>query len=135
MPTVLSELNTQRVKVGLSFDMLYQVYPKILITGSAGLVGSEAVDFFREKGWEVIGIDNNMRQKLFFRSGGLVEEMSEDIRDEGFVSKLFQAHRLDAIIHTAAQPSHDYSKDHALEDFDINARGTLILLEATRKYC
>jgi CDP-paratose 2-epimerase len=58
-----------------------------------------------------------------------------DIRDEQAIEALFSLHKFDAILHTAAQPSHDYSKDHVLEDFDINARGTLILLEATRKYC
>ena len=107
---------------------------KVLITGSLGLVGSEAVDFFRDKGWEVIGIDNNGRSEFFGvnKSSGYIDM---DIRDEIRINSLFQTYKFDAIIHTAAQPSHDYSKDHALEDFDINARGTLILLEATRKYC
>ena len=110
---------------------------KILVTGSLGLTGSEAVDFFKEKGWEVIGIDNNMRSTFF----GVKETYNDlntssmDIRNEEAVNKLFQENKFDAIIHCAAQPSHDYSKDHALEDFDINSRGTLILLEATRKYC
>jgi CDP-paratose 2-epimerase len=107
---------------------------KILITGSSGLVGSEAMSFFKEKGWEVVGVDNNMRSKLF----GVAKESlnSEvDIRDEEAVNNIFKEHTFDAILHTAAQPSHDYSKDHVLEDFDINARGTVILLEATRKYC
>lgn len=110
---------------------------KILITGAAGLVGSEAMTFFKEKGWEIVGIDNHMREKFF----GVHEEteveyhLHIDIRDEEGINKLFQENKFDAILHTAAQPSHDYSKDHALEDFDINARGTLILLEATRKYC
>ena len=58
-----------------------------------------------------------------------------DIRDEEKINDLFRQHKFDAILHTAAQPSHDYSKNHALEDFDINARGTLILLEAARKFC
>jgi CDP-paratose 2-epimerase len=107
---------------------------KILITGSLGLVGSEAVDFFKEKGWEVVGIDNNMRSYFF----GVVKQESEhniDIRDEVAVDRLFQEHKFDAIIHTAAQPSHDWSQKEPLTDFDINARGTLILLEAARKYC
>jgi CDP-paratose 2-epimerase len=106
----------------------------ILITGSSGLVGSEAVDFFREKGWKVIGIDANMRSQFF----GIEQKEPEyfvDIRNEEVVDMLFAGNKFDAIIHAAAQPSHDYSKDHALEDFDINARGTLILLEATRRYC
>ena len=110
---------------------------KILITGSAGLCGQEAMNFFKEKGWETIGIDNHLREKFFG-----IEESAEvayhshiDIRDEVKIDDLFRQHKFDAILHTAAQPSHDYSKDHVIEDFDINARGTLILLEATRKYC
>ena len=130
MPMVFNELNTQRTKVGLLFNMK----KKLLCTGSAGLVGSEAVDFFKEKGWEVLGIDNNMRSK-FFELGESEDDSKIDIRDEEIINGLFRQNKFDAIIHTAAQPSHDYSKDHALEDFDINARGTLILLEATRKYC
>lgn len=120
------------MRVGLSFNM-----PKVLITGSLGLVGSEAFDFFKDKGWEVIGIDSLSRSHFF--GIGLSADSGGthiiDIRDEKEINKLFQEHKFDAIIHTAAQPSHDYSKDHVLEDFDINARGTLILLEATRKYC
>src|SRR3990167_4015255 len=130
MPMVFNELNTQRTKVGLLFNMK----KKLLCTGSAGLVGSEADDFFKEKGWEVLGIDNNMRSK-FFELGESEDDSKIDIRDEEIINGLFRQNKFDAIIHTAAQPSHDYSKDHALEDFDINARGTLILLEATRKYC
>lgn len=107
---------------------------KILITGSNGLVGSEAVDFFKEKKWEVVGIDTNMRAKFFEVAIDKVDNYI-DIRNEDEINQLFQKHKFDVIIHTAAQPSHDYSKDHVLEDFDINARGTLILLEATRKYC
>src|SRR3990167_6462548 len=110
---------------------------KLLVTGSLGLVGSEAVKFFKEKGWEVVGVDNNMRSQFF----GVKETYNDlntitgDIRDEEKINKLFQENKFDAIIHTAAQPSHNYSQDHALEDFTINALGTLILLEATRKYC
>lgn len=107
---------------------------KILITGSNGLVGSEAVDFFKEKGWDVIGVDNNMRS-YFFGVEKKEAEFNFDIRDEKAVDKLFQEHKFDAIIHTAAQPSHHWSAKEPLTDFDINARGTLILLEATRKYC
>jgi CDP-paratose 2-epimerase len=107
---------------------------KILITGSAGLVGSEAVLFFKEKGWEVFGIDNNMRSYLF----GTVKQKTEhdiDIRNEFDIQSVFLKHKFDAIIHSAAQPSHDWAKNNPLMDFDINARATLILLEATRKYC
>lgn len=107
---------------------------KILITGSNGLTGQEAVTFFKEKGCDVVGIDSNMRSQFFGIEQGRPDHFI-DIRDEQSINGLFALHRFDAIIHTAAQPSHDYSKDHVLEDFDINARGTLILLEATRKYC
>jgi CDP-paratose 2-epimerase len=106
---------------------------KILVTGSAGLVGSACVELFTNEGWEVIGVDNNGRSKMLGTPTKDVDEF--DIRDEQMVNDLFQKHTFDAIIHAAGQPSHDYSTNHALEDFDINARGTLILLEATRKYC
>lgn len=107
---------------------------KVLITGSSGLVGSEAVKFFGEKGWEVIGIDNNMRSQLF---GTKKQEVmfDIDIREEDEINKLFSEHTFDAIIHAAAQPSHDWAQKEPLTDFDINARATLILLEATRKNC
>lgn len=135
MPTVLKELNIQRMRAGLLFNMK----KKVLITGSLGLVGSEAVEFFADKGWQVIGLDNNMRAEFFGVSKTQGGGYDLDIRDEVAIAELFERlcekHKFDVIIHTAAQPSHDYSKDHALEDFDINARGTLILLEATRKYC
>lgn len=106
---------------------------KILITGSCGLVGSEASKFFQEKGWEVFGIDNNMRS-YFFGTEKKIPMFQMDIRDEQEINLLFQTYQFDAIIHTAAQPSHDWAKKEPLTDFDINARGTLILLEATRKY-
>lgn len=107
---------------------------KVLITGSNGLVGSEAVNFFRNKGADVIGIDANLRSYFF----GIVQpecELKMDIRDEKAINELFEKEKFDVIIHTAAQPSHDWSQKEPLTDFDINARGTLILLEATRKYC
>ncbi len=107
---------------------------KVLVTGSTGLVGSEAVKFFTEKGWEVVGIDDNMRHK-FFGTPTKYASTEADIRDVTQMRVVFEEWGpFDAIIHTAAQPSHDYSKDHVLEDFDINARGTVVLLEAARKY-
>lgn len=117
----------------------------ILITGATGLVGSACVDFFHEKGWHVIGIDNNQRAKMFgtpFKPtldrkhrNAFIYDTDVSIPEQ--ITALFktQIPVFDAIIHAAAQPSHDYATDHALEDFDINARATLILLEATRKYC
>lgn len=107
---------------------------RILITGSNGLVGSEAVDFFRKKGWDVIGIDNNARS-TFFDVQQREPELFLDITDEKRINELFTSRRFDAIIHTAAQPSHDWAKNNPLLDFDINAGGTLILLEATRRFC
>ena len=108
----------------------------ILITGANGLTGTEAMDFFYKQGWQVVGLDNNMREKFFnVQQSWNVAVRDIDIRNEEEINKLFKDYKFDTILHCAAQPSHDYSKDHVLEDFDINARGTLILLEATRKYC
>lgn len=107
---------------------------KILITGSAGLTGSAAVEYFTEKGWEVFGVDANLRSK-FFGTPTKEVQYQLDIRAGHLVEEFFQEHGpFDAIIHTAAQPSHDYSKDHVLEDFEINARGTLVLLECARHH-
>ncbi len=107
---------------------------KILITGSTGLVGSECMTFFKEKGWKVYGLDANMRS-FFFGTPKKEAQFDIDIRDVVQVEELFKDNQFDAIIHTAGQPSHDWAKDHVMMDFDTNARGTLILLEATRKYC
>lgn len=106
---------------------------KLLVTGSTGLVGSEAVTYFSEKGWDVVGIDNNMRA-AFFNTPAKVPQLQLDIRETYRVNELFEEHAFDAIIHAAAQPSHDYSKEHVLEDFFINALGTLNLLEAARHH-
>jgi CDP-paratose 2-epimerase len=121
-----------------------------LITGSSGLVGSESVKFFSEKGFSVIGIDNNLR-KFFFGSDGSTLEIKKkllkenkkfknfniDIRNSFQVEKIFKRYKKDIsiIIHCAAQPSHDYGKNFPLVDFDVNARGTLNLLELTKNYC
>ncbi len=106
---------------------------KICITGSTGLVGSEAVKFFKELGWEVFGIDSNMRSK-FFNTVSKSADFQIDIRDNYAINQFFRKNRFDAVIHTAAQPSHDYSKTHVKEDFEVNAVGTLNLLEATKLY-
>lgn len=107
---------------------------KILVTGSTGLVGSEAVKYFTEQGHKVVGIDANMRA-AFFDTPDKIPEFPLDIRDESAVNIFFQEHGpFDAIVHAAAQPSHDYSKEHVLEDFDTNARGTVVLLEAARNH-
>lgn len=106
---------------------------KILITGSSGLVGSSCVLLFREKGWEVIGIDNNTRAKnLGTPSKDIALEM--DFTDAKAVFDLFEAHQFDAVIHAGGQASHDWSSDHVIEDFMTNAFGTVLLLEATRRF-
>lgn len=120
---------------------------KILITGSAGLIGSESVKFFCEKDYEVIGIDNDMRQYFFGKNAStkwnqqrLTERyktythISFDIRDNEKLEKLFRKYTFDLIIHTAAQPSHDWAAKEPLTDFSVNALATLYLLENTRKY-
>lgn len=115
--------------------MLKKIMPnkKILITGSTGLLGSACVLLFKSiGGWDVVGIDNNQRAKLF-GTPQKSPEIDMDIRDPIAIETLFTIHKFDAIIHTAAQPSHDYSKDHVIEDFTHNTVGTLVLLEATRK--
>jgi CDP-paratose 2-epimerase len=121
-----------------------------IITGSAGLVGSEAAVHFASRGLEVVGIDNNMRKK-FFGSGAstkwqrrkLEETLGSrydhrriDIRDRGAIRKLFRFYGSDIalVVHTAAQPSHDWAAKAPLTDFSVNALGTFHLLEATRRY-
>lgn len=108
---------------------------KILVTGSAGLVGSACVSFFAAKGWEVVGIDNNGRSKML-GTPSKEDFVFCDIRNMIEVEYVFeQCGPFDAIIHAAGQPSHDWSAEHVIEDFEVNAFGTLNLLEATRDYC
>lgn len=122
--------------------------PRVLITGSSGLIGSEAVAFFEELDWAVHGIDNNMRRDFFGPDGDTTWNLKRllsqhrhfthheaDIRDRRVVMDLIRAHRPHLIIHCAAQPSHDLAKDRPFDDFDVNAVGTLNLLEATRQWC
>lgn len=121
-----------------------------LITGSGGLVGSESTIFFSEKGFRVLGIDNNMRRTFFGQEGdtgwcidnlkkklpGYVH-IDADIRDEKTMAAVFREFGKDirVIIHTAAQPSHEWAAISPVTDFSVNATGTLVLLEMTRKYC
>ncbi len=123
----------------------------ILVTGSAGLIGSESVRFFASKGFTVVGIDNNMRQVFFGEDAStewnrkrLSEEYGDqyihynvDIREHEAISEIFKTYSsdLDLIVHTAAQPSHDWAAKDPFMDFSVNANGTLVLLENTRKYC
>ncbi|MGF1934218.1 MAG: NAD-dependent epimerase/dehydratase family protein [Nostoc sp. ChiQUE02] len=123
----------------------------ILVTGSAGLIGSESVRFFCERGFTVVGIDNNMRQVFFGKDAStewnrdrLLQEYGDqyihynvDIRDHEAISQIFKTYNKDIslIIHTAAQPSHDWAASAPYTDFTINANGTLVLLENTRQNC
>ncbi|MCH8320660.1 MAG: GDP-mannose 4,6-dehydratase, partial [Acidobacteria bacterium] len=120
----------------------------ILVTGSSGLIGSEAVSYFDRKGHHVIGVDNNMRRVFFGKQGDTtwnlkhLKEITEnfshqdlDIRDRERIFKLFKKYSFDLIIHCAAQPSHDKAAEIPVIDFEVNALGTMNLLEATRQYC
>jgi len=121
----------------------------VIVTGSCGLIGSETVSFFAEKGFDVVGIDNNMR-KLFFGDDGSVawnkkrlkknyknySHYDIDIRDERRVNNLFKgfSKNIVLVVHAAAQPSHDWAARSPKTDFSVNANGTLNLLEAARNY-
>ncbi len=121
---------------------------RVLITGSSGLIGSEAVEFFDARGWDVSGLDNNMRLEFFGRDGDTTWNLRRlqsvtkrfahhdvDVRDRAAIRDLVRRIRPDFIVHCAAQPSHDLAKDRPFDDFDINAVGTLNLLEAAREHC
>jgi CDP-paratose 2-epimerase len=120
----------------------------ILVTGSSGLIGSEAVEHFDRQGYRVVGADNNMRRVFFGPPGDTLWNLQRlknstqrftptalDIRDREGVMALFREHRFDLILHCAAQPSHDKAAEIALLDFEVNALGTVNLLEATRQRC
>lgn len=121
--------------------------PKLLITGSSGLIGSEVCLHFASLGWQINGVDNNQRAVFFGAQGdtrwnqqrlqslikGFVH-YEVDIRDRQGVLDLIDSLRPDAIVHTAAQPSHDLAAKIPFDDFDTNAVGTLNLLEATRQF-
>ena len=120
---------------------------KVLVTGSSGLIGSEAVEYFDRRGYRTVGIDNNMRRDFFgpkgdttwnrdrlLRTSSRFEHVDLDIRDRDPIFELFKKEKFDAVIHCAAQPSHDKARDIPLIDFEVNAVGTLNLLEANRQY-
>lgn len=122
----------------------------VLITGSAGLIGSESARFFTARGYRVVGIDNDMRRYLFgpeastdWNRHQLTAELADyrhvdiDIRDQAAMTELFEeiGGRVCLIVHTAAQPSHDWAAKEPFTDFTINANGTLVLLELCRKFC
>jgi CDP-paratose 2-epimerase len=119
----------------------------LVVTGSGGLIGSEVVSFFSHLGWKIYGIDNNMRADFFGPQGDtrwnqerlvqtypLFSHVELDIRDRTNVLTFFKSIQYDAIIHTAAQPSHDLAASRPFDDFDVNAVGTLNLLEANRQF-
>ena len=122
-----------------------------LITGSAGLIGSESVRFFCARGFRAIGIDNDMRQTFFGKDAStawnrdrLREEYGDryvhcdiDIRDHGAVERVYRdyGNDIELVIHTAAQPSHDWAASDPYTDFTVNANGTLVMLENTRRFC
>ncbi len=122
----------------------------IIVTGSAGLIGSETARYFAGKGGRIVGIDNDMRSQFFgpeastkktrdalIKNLRSYEHHSIDIRDAAKIDSLFKQHsgNVDAIVHTASQPSHDWAARDPQTDFTVNANGTLNLLEAARKFC
>ncbi len=120
---------------------------KVLVTGSSGLIGSEAVRHFDRRADRVYGIDNNMRADFFGAEGDTTwtlrrlratcsnfEHRPLDVRDREAMMRAVRDTAPDLIVHCAAQPSHDLAKSRPFDDFDVNAGGTLNLLEATRRH-
>ena len=122
----------------------------VVVTGAAGLVGSEAVKFFSEKGLDTVGIDNDLRAYFFGKEASTAwnrrrlereipnyTHIDADIRDVESIDRIFAEYgkAITCVIHTAAQPSHDWAAREPRTDFSVNATGTLNLLEATRHYC
>lgn len=120
-----------------------------IITGSAGLIGSQCVSFFSKKGFKIIGIDNDMRSYFFgleastkkskqslLQSINEYEDYDIDIRDYLKLEKIFKHYssNIELVVHTAAQPSHDWASKEPITDFTVNALGTLNLLECCRLY-
>ena len=124
--------------------------PRAIVTGSGGLVGSETVSYLVESGFDVIGIENDMRsyffgpeastrpqtQRLLETYRSAFQSLEVEIRNADAVASLFAEHAtgLELVVHTAAQPSHDWAASEPQTDFTINANGTLNLLEATRRH-
>ena len=121
-----------------------------LITGSCGLVGSESVDFFIKKKFHVLGLDNNLREFFFGKNGSTIwlkkkiketykknyKHFNIDIRDYSKLEEIFKKYKtkIKVIIHSAAQPSHDWAATNPIIDFNVNANATLNLLMLTNKY-
>src|SRR5215469_9572685 len=120
---------------------------KLLVTGSSGLIGSEVVDYFCKLGWDVHGVDNNMRADFFGPNGDTrwnqrrllaahknFRHHELDIRDRSAVDDLISTLKPVLLVHAAAQPSHDLAASRPFDDFDVNAVGTLNLLESARRH-
>jgi CDP-paratose 2-epimerase len=118
-----------------------------IVTGSSGLIGSEVVAFLDERGWAVQGVDNNMRREFFGAEGDTTWNLERlrastrrfvhndlDVRDRAAMFRLFSEHRPALVVHAAAQPSHDLAAARPFDDFEVNALGTLNLLEAARRF-
>jgi hypothetical protein len=121
---------------------------KVLVTGSGGLIGSDCVRMLAKEGWQVVGVDNDMRRQFFGAAGTTQPVVRDlianvpgyrhsglDIRDRQAVRDIFEAERPDFIVHTAAQPSHDKAASIPYDDFDVNALGTMNVLVAARDFC
>lgn len=122
--------------------------PIALVTGSAGLIGSESVKFLAHHGYEVIGIDNNMREYFFGAEasttwnkellektlGSSYKHFNVDVSNDEAISDIMKKYTFEIIIHTAAQPSHDWAVKDPYTDFRVNANGTLVMLENYRKF-
>jgi CDP-paratose 2-epimerase len=122
----------------------------VIVTGSSGLIGSETAKFFHSQGFDVVGIDNDMRAYFFGQdastawntqqlTGSLARfrHLPTDIRDAPAIDRVFREYgkSIALVVHCAAQPSHDWAAREPMTDFSVNATGTLVLLEATRKFC
>ncbi len=119
-----------------------------LITGSAGLIGSESARFFAKKGYKIVGVDNDMRKYFFgdeastnWNVEALKKELgdnyvhySADIRNHEDIERIVKEHKPGIVIHTAAQPSHDWAAKEPYTDFSVNAGGTLVMLESVRQF-
>jgi CDP-paratose 2-epimerase len=123
----------------------------VVISGSAGLVGSEALSFFCDRGFQAVGLDNNMRKyffgdeastdwnrdRLLGKYPGRYIHHDVDVRSHDDVARIFDEYRqdIDLVVHTAAQPSHDWAATEPYTDFTVNANGTLVMLENARRFC
>jgi CDP-paratose 2-epimerase len=118
-----------------------------LVTGSSGLIGSEMVAYLDARGWRTVGVDNNMRRDFFGEGGDTTWNLERlrretkrflhedaDVRDRARMLELFEENRPDLVVHCAGQPSHDLASERPFDDFEVNAVGTLNLLEAARRW-